>query len=115
MMKLFWELGSPFTLNDPSRGSPALDKAERWTPGASRLRSEYARPFSGMFTITSLLTTWPLSVESLSTTAAAPVTVMDSVVAPTWRVRSTRWRALTATLKGLGFAEETAPAAAGAL
>ena len=43
--------------------------------------------------------TWPLSVVSLSTSVAAPETVTDSVAVPTSSFRSTRWRALTATLK----------------
>ena len=55
------------------------------------------RPFSGRSTICWVLITWPCSLESVCSAAAAPVTSMDSVMAPTCKVASTRCRALTLT------------------
>jgi len=51
-----------------------------------------------MFSTSSLEMTCPLSLESLSSSAAAPVTVTVSAAAPTCMFKSTRCRAFTATL-----------------
>jgi hypothetical protein len=93
-MKLLTALRRPCTLKDASRESEIADFR---TPGLSSARSAYALPFSGRLTICSLPITWPRSLDSLSSSVAAPVTTTVSPTLPTLSVRSTRRRALTVT------------------
>ena len=71
--------------------------AERRTPGLRSARSAYARPFSGRLTICSLPMTCPRSLDSVSSSLAAPVTTTVSPTLPIASARSTLWRALTVT------------------
>lgn len=99
----------PLTLKDDSRlVEPSLFTAipERRTPGASNARSGVIPSVQGQ--VHNLLGTDDGSAELVSVFKAwtAPVTVTLSVTAPTSRVKSTRWRALTVTVNASACALE---------
>jgi len=60
------------------------------TPGTSAARSAYARPFSGRFSTSRVPITWPRSLLSVSSRAAAASTVTVSVLEPIFKATSTR-------------------------
>ena len=96
--KLLAVLRRPLTLNEPSRPLvPMPFWFDSRTPVESSARLEYERPFSGRLTICCRSMTWPRSLESVSSSCAPPDTTTSSVRPPTCRLKSTRWRAFTAT------------------
>ena len=97
--KLLYVLRIPFALNAPSRGvdcKPAA-RGERWTLVDNSARSEKFRPFNGNSTICCVWITCPFSLESVSSCAAASLTLTDWVTSPTLMITSTRCLALTST------------------
>ena len=105
--KLFIVLRRPLTLNEPSRPLvPTPFWFDSSTPVDSSARLEYDRPFSGRLTICCRSMTWPRSLESVSSSWTPDVTRTRSVTVPTCNVRSTRWRALTATPTSLATVVE---------